>query len=31
LPPMPFVENLVAEFTTLGIALFPCHKCCVLR
>lgn len=30
LPSMPFVENLVAEFATLGIALFPCHNCCVL-
>lgn len=31
LPPMPFVENLVAEFAALGIALSPCHNCCVLR
>lgn len=30
LPPMPFVENLVAEFAALGIALFSCHNCCVL-
>lgn len=31
LPPMPGVVYLVAEFAALGIALFPCHKCCVLR
>ena len=31
LPPMPGVVYLVAEFPALGIALFPCHKCCVLR
>ena len=30
LPPMPFVENLVAEFAALGIALFSCHNYCVL-
>lgn len=31
LPPMPGVVYLVAEFAALGIALFPCHNCCVLR
>lgn len=31
LPPMPGVVYLVAEFAALGIALFPCHKCCVLE
>ena len=31
LPPMPSVVYFVAEFAALGIALFPCHNCCVLR
>lgn len=31
LPPMPGVVYLVAEFAALGIALYPCHNCCVLR
>lgn len=31
LAPVPGVVYLVAEFAALGITLFPCHKCCVLR
>lgn len=31
LPPMPGVVYLVAEFSALGIALLPCHNCCVLE
>ena len=31
LPPMPGVVYFVAEFAALGIALFRCHNCCVLR
>ncbi len=27
---VPVVIYLVAEFAALGIALFPCHNCCVL-